>query len=372
MKHAKRQGHLLIPTALLLIYAAALLSAVGAFFNTPVKQSAHNSADAREAHSGRAVTHQNSSRNSNPAPLRFARFKHLFIEPSSVLIPQAVLPNLSQRFTLNATTHRLYLLPFPFEGKIQVYDTRTDQRIAEVPIQASSIWDLWVHPQTHKLCARVEERQLYVLNERGDDFDKPKLRWIYDSDSIPLYALFQDSNPARSSTPPPAPSIASPYTGHWLYFEQAGRILLVKWLTRTLMELDARTGVIERELHFGPTKIKGLTGPGEFVFAPEMGRIYLAEKFGQAVLVVDPGQLRVVARIPLAGFPYFMAANPRTHRIFVSSEGDFRVFIIDTRTNRVIASPECDDVPVTIAVDPELSKVYINIGKFVVVCQERG
>jgi YVTN family beta-propeller protein len=87
---------------------------------------------------------------------------------------------------------------------------------------------------------------------------------------------------------------------------------------------------------------------------PSGARVYLP-------IVPGPVSTPVVGQITLPGalHPKGVAVNPRTHRVYVTSRDNDRLYVIDGSTFKVIDSIKVGDEPWGVAVNPETNKVYV-------------
>ncbi len=89
-----------------------------------------------------------------------------------------------------------------------------------------------------------------------------------------------------------------------------------------------------------PLSTVNLAAPDPKVFLagvavhPETGRIYVANEGNHEVLVVDPGTLKVVAKVPTGQHPHTALFGGDGRHLFVSNWGSRSVSVIDTETNQ--------------------------------------
>jgi YVTN family beta-propeller protein len=74
-------------------------------------------------------------------------------------------------------------------------------------------------------------------------------------------------------------------------------------------------------------------GPTSAAAAP---KVYVGLFKDNAVAVVDAGQGRPIATIPVPPGPHGLAMTPDGRKVYVSSDGASTVSVIDTTTDRVI------------------------------------
>src|SRR5262249_53673998 len=96
-------------------------------------------------------------------------------------------------------------------------------------------------------------------------------------------------------------------------------------------------------------------------------RLYVSDWAARAVLVVDPAELRVVARIPVGEHPNQIAAHPKDDRLFVACASSNCVSVIDTVRGVVVETiatalfpraPE-GSTPDALAVSPDGRTLYV-------------
>ncbi len=67
----------------------------------------------------------------------------------------------------------------------------------------------------------------------------------------------------------------------------------------------------------------------------------------------------MIATIPVGSYPFGAAANPTTHRIYVTNRGSGTVSVINGTTNTVIATIPVGINPMFIAVNPNTNRIYV-------------
>lgn len=68
---------------------------------------------------------------------------------------------------------------------------------------------------------------------------------------------------------------------------------------------------------------------------------------------------RVIATIAVGNRPIYLAADPKTNRIYVSNQQDDTVSVIDGATNTVVATVNVGHAPNGIAVNPKTNRIYV-------------
>jgi YVTN family beta-propeller protein len=81
----------------------------------------------------------------------------------------------------------------------------------------------------------------------------------------------------------------------------------------------------------------------------------------------------VVATIPVGGSPFIVAANPRTHRVYVTNQLGHSMSVIDGSTNQVVTTVQFSGpaLPFGVAVNPVTNRVYVAGGNVVAVFDGR-
>ena len=103
---------------------------------------------------------------------------------------------------------------------------------------------------------------------------------------------------------------------------------------------------------------------GTAEFNPATNKLYAAAKADGSLVVIDGASLSQ-QRISLGGFPHDVAVNPKTNRIYVSSDGfagNDKMFVIDGATNSVVARCDLDGGAGFVFVNPSTNRVYASTG----------
>ncbi len=105
----------------------------------------------------------------------------------------------------------------------------------------------------------------------------------------------------------------------------------------TLYALDIDAGILAAvDPKTGETTKAGDLGGRPYdVKLARNGLLYVSDWAGRRVLAVDPGDLRVVAKIPVGEHPNQIAVHPTDDRIFVACASADAVSVIDTRRGTV-------------------------------------
>lgn len=98
------------------------------------------------------------------------------------------------------------------------------------------------------------------------------------------------------------------------------------------------------------------------VLAPGGRRLYVTNREGQAVTVIDtaPGAEKVTGSIAMPGVPFDLAVLSTGTRIYAAIDEPASVAVIDTATAKVIRSIRVGDSVFGLAVSPDDSRVYVT------------
>lgn len=93
-----------------------------------------------------------------------------------------------------------------------------------------------------------------------------------------------------------------------------------------------------------------------------------------AVLTISVSPLlsqTVIATIPVGFFPFIVAANPRTNRVYVTNQGDNSMSVIDGSLNQVVATVKFLNgfVPYGVAANPFTNRIYVAGGHWLYVVE---
>nr|PZN60811.1 MAG: hypothetical protein DIU62_14175 [Pseudomonadota bacterium] len=93
------------------------------------------------------------------------------------------------------------------------------------------------------------------------------------------------------------------------------------------------------------TVLRGVSDPEQLAVSADGSKLYIAsEDTGQAV-VMDAGDGRVLASMPVGGEPEGVTLSPDGRWVYMSSEEDHQVAVIDTRTDKVVATLDVGERP---------------------------
>jgi mannan endo-1,4-beta-mannosidase len=90
-------------------------------------------------------------------------------------------------------------------------------------------------------------------------------------------------------------------------------------------------------------------------------RIYVASQSSDGIYVVDGATASVLTNIPIPGWPpYGVAVNPGTNRIYASGINGGTVSVIDGATNSITTNISVGSQPNAIAANPETNRIYVT------------
>jgi YVTN family beta-propeller protein len=89
-------------------------------------------------------------------------------------------------------------------------------------------------------------------------------------------------------------------------------------------------------------------------------RIYVTNAFGNNVSVIDGATNTVVATVPVGTTPYQVDVNPSTNRIYVANSVSNNVSVIDGATNTVVATVPVGNQPLSVAVNSTTNRIYVS------------
>jgi YVTN family beta-propeller protein len=89
-------------------------------------------------------------------------------------------------------------------------------------------------------------------------------------------------------------------------------------------------------------------------------RIYVASQSGDGIYVVNGQTASVITNIPISGWPpYGVAVNPNTNRVYATGINGGSVSVIDGATNSVATTISVGSQPNAVAVDPQTNRIYV-------------
>ena len=99
--------------------------------------------------------------------------------------------------------------------------------------------------------------------------------------------------------------------------------------------------------------------PAHLVLGPP-GRLYVAEREGRSVGVIDTGAMRRVGSFPVGDGPFALAYDPVRGRLYVANVRSNDMTVIDSRAGRVLATVPAGASPYGIAVTPDGTRVVVS------------
>ncbi|MGL4551998.1 MAG: bifunctional YncE family protein/alkaline phosphatase family protein, partial [Gemmataceae bacterium] len=138
-----------------------------------------------------------------------------------------------------------------------------------------------------------------------------------------------------------------------------------------LYSLDINLGTITarpaKDPKAGPRTGKLGGRPYDVVVGRNGARLFVSDWAGRQVLVVDPADLRVTARIPVGEHPNQMALHPKDDRLFVACASTNSVAVLDTKRGVVLETvyttlfprAPAGSTPCAVAVSPDGGTLYV-------------
>jgi YVTN family beta-propeller protein len=130
------------------------------------------------------------------------------------------------------------------------------------------------------------------------------------------------------------------------------RLYVGDWSGNRVLCLSPATGVVEAEIPVGPDPA-GLVLGGP-------GRLYVAEREGRSVGVIDTGAMRRVSGLPVGDGPFALAYDPALARLYVANVRSNDVTVFDTAVGRVLATIPAGTAPYGVAVVPGSGRVLVT------------
>lgn len=291
-------------------------------------------------------------------PLRFAHERHLFMEPSNVLVPRALLPGRGGSLTL-------------------VPERRRIARVAQTPATLFTI-----DADSHRVLSSTRfdrPQSLYVDRVDGTVYAiedeatarsigasaSGPIRWINDPEGHRLYARLQISaSRSRILTAfDRVTTIEEDRPRSLIYVADAGM--------DSVFLFDARTDAIVASHKFERGKLRGSHGPASISFDRQSRTLFVAEgRLADRIAVLDGKTLNVLRTISCPS-PFTIVADSAGRRLYVSSFADTRLRVFDAEDGHFLASQKCDETPYVLFIDPKTSIVYVEILEAVVACEPK-
>ena len=101
-----------------------------------------------------------------------------------------------------------------------------------------------------------------------------------------------------------------------------------------------------------PNEIE-VTSDGRYLYVPARGNgVYE---------VFDTVQEKIIARIPVDGFPHNVVVSPDDRYMYLSAHGlNKKIYVVDTSTHSVVATIPTENAPRPIAISPDGQRLYVN------------
>ncbi|MEL6060634.1 MULTISPECIES: YncE family protein [unclassified Methylobacterium] len=129
------------------------------------------------------------------------------------------------------------------------------------------------------------------------------------------------------------------------------RIYVGDWSGNRVIAL-AMDGAVAGEAATGPD-------PAHLVLGPA-GRLYVAEREGRSVGVIDTVAMRRVGSFPVGDGPFALAYDPARGRLYVANVRSNDVTVIDTQAGRILATVPAGASPYGIAVTADGARVLVS------------
>ena len=192
------------------------------------------------------------------------------------------------------------------------------------------------------------------------------------SDLIHTFDL-KDKSLTRTSKPEPTPPATKAQAkaaavGLEKHFRSG---LAVDRVRKTLYALDIDAGTITaKSIDTASEKVLSARAgvrPYDVVLGRKGLHLYVSDWASRLVLMIDPTDLRIVAKIPVGDHPNQIVVHPKDDRIFVANASSNSVSVIDTKRGTVIETivtslfplaPE-GSTPDALAIDVDGSTLYV-------------
>ena len=93
--------------------------------------------------------------------------------------------------------------------------------------------------------------------------------------------------------------------------------------------------------------------------SPEDGRVYVADRTGGCLVVLDGATLQKLSEIPLRGEPCGLCLTPDGRTAYVAERGAGSVAVVDTASSSVTSRIAVDQWPVALALAPQGKRLYV-------------
>lgn len=129
------------------------------------------------------------------------------------------------------------------------------------------------------------------------------------------------------------------------------RIYVGDWSGNRVLALSAE-GAVVGAAETGPD-------PAHLILGPP-GRLYVAEREGRSVGVIDTGAMQRVGSFPVGDGPFVLAYDPARGRLYVANVRSNDMTVIDIQAGRVLATVPAGASPYGIAVTQDGTRVFVS------------
>jgi YVTN family beta-propeller protein len=163
-------------------------------------------------------------------------------------------------------------------------------------------------------------------------------------DSRAITVIAPDGTMRRWSVPGQAFGLAADPDGRTLYVGD--------WAGNRVLRLSAETGAVEAEVAVGRDPAGLALGVN--------GRLYVAEREGRSVGVVDTARMARIAGIPVGDGPFALAHDPVRDRVYVANVRSDDLTVIDAGARKPVATVPVGASPNGVAVSPDGRRVVVT------------
>ncbi len=131
-----------------------------------------------------------------------------------------------------------------------------------------------------------------------------------------------------------------------------GRIFVTNEGSDSVSVINGKTLEVEQTLSIGKR-------PRGIGLSPDGRELYVAASEDNAIVVVDPGSLKVLRTFPAGSDPETFAVHPNGH-IYISNEDDAKATVFDPANGKQIAEIPVGLEPEGVAISPDGSRVIVT------------
>jgi YVTN family beta-propeller protein len=106
------------------------------------------------------------------------------------------------------------------------------------------------------------------------------------------------------------------------------------------------------------------TNPTGIAVNPHTNRVYVSDRDGRAVVVVDGVTNTVIGRVIVGGKPGEIAVDPDANRLYVATSDPDTLVVIDGETNTLVGAVPMPLSPAGVAVNPATHRGYVAASHF--------